>query len=334
VLVPTSNPLLEGFRWEEPWATPPEDPLEGAGWAHHGLVATAEGRIIGVQSGGDRVCVFDRDGTCLESWPSNLVEPHGMSLVDVEGEGRLWIADPGSKMVPDASGGYEPRGEGSGEVVCFSLSGERLVELPPPPGAAEGYAPTGVVVDERGSVWVADGYGQNLVHRFSAEGDWELSLSGEEGAGRFDCPHAVFGDRGGDEATLYVTDRGNARLQIFDLDGRHLRTVEDGLVSPSALGELGGMLVVAELDARLTFLDEEDRLIGHLGEDAQAPAREGWPNAIGGDGAMVRAPDLRPGLFNSPHGLCVDDDGNLYVAEWLIGGRLIRLRRESKQAED
>lgn len=192
-----------------------------------------------------------------------------------------------------------------------------------------GYAPTGVAVDERdGSLWVADGYGQGLVHRFTRDGDLALTLTGADGAGRFDCPHAVFVDRRS-RPRLYVADRGNARLQVHDLDGRFLGVVGDGLWSPTAMVACGERLIVAELDARLAVLDAEDRLVGYVGRDDDAPEREGWPNAVGADGRTVRPPALTPGRFNSPHGLAVDARGDLHVAEWLIGGRWIRLRREA-----
>lgn len=325
------------YSWDEAWAVPPADALAGAGWAHHGLTVTADQRIVGAQSGGDAICLFERDGTPAGSWPSGLVEPHGMALTGGAGDERLWIADAGFAMVPDRAGGYElHRPSPDGRVVCFDLAGERIGELPVPPpagsalgeGVLGGYAPTGVDVDERdGSLWVADGYGQGLVHRFTRDGELSLTLTGEEGAGRFDCPHAVLVDRRGARPRVYVADRGNARLQVYDDRGRFLHTVEDGLRSPTALIVWGERLVVAELHARLTVLDADDRLVGHLGRDDEAPARAGWPNAETSDGRTVRPP-LAPGRFNSPHGLAVDERGDLYVAEWVIGGRWIRLRRE------
>ncbi len=55
--------------------------------------------------------------------------------------------------------------------------------------------------------------------------------------------------------------------------------------------------------------------------------RPGWPNAKNAAGEVVRPPSLTAGKFNSPHGLAADLEGNLYVAEWLIGGRYTQLLR-------
>jgi hypothetical protein len=125
---------------------------------------------------------------------------------------------------------------------------------------------------------------------------------------------------------LWVADRGNGRAQVYRLDGSFLRVVgESFLNSPSAFASYGGNLVVAELHARLALLGPEDQLICYLGENGEVCQHPGWPNGVDELERPVRAPDLRPGRFNSPHGLAADSDGSLYVAEWLIGGRMVKL---------
>ncbi len=91
----------------------------------------------------------------------------------------------------------------------MTLRGEILAELPipqpepgSPPGIMGDYCPCGTAVDEErvggtGDIWVADGYGSSLVHRFNKQRHHQLTLTGEEGGGRFLCPHAVFIDRRG-----------------------------------------------------------------------------------------------------------------------------------------
>jgi hypothetical protein len=118
---------------------------------------------------------------------------------------------------------------------------------------------------------------------------------------------------------------------VYDLQGRYLRSFgELFLSSPSGFALWGDLLVVAELYARLAVIDAEDNLVGYIGADPNAkdgwPERPGWPNALGEDGGVVtpRLPD-RDDRFNSPHSVAVDRDGNLYVSEWLIGGRYTKL---------
>lgn len=321
--------------WDESWVAPEVEPYGEDAWAHHDLAVTADGRIVGFRSGGDAFWFLDREGRLQGEWTSDLAEGHGLTVAGAAGAEELWVADPGITFARDERGVHDAvLSAGHGRVVAFALDGTRIAELPTPAlpiYEAETYRPTTVDVEAAGdgAVWIADGYGAELVHKVSRDGEVLLTLSGEEGAGRFDCPHAVLVDRRRpDEPRLYVTDRGNHRIVVYDLEGTFLGAVEEGLREPSGLAVRGTDLVVAELEARVTVLGADDRVIERIGEDADAPSRPGWPNALGADGRTVR-PDLGSGAFNSPHGLAVDAAGDIYVAEWVLGGRLIRLRGES-----
>jgi hypothetical protein len=188
------------------------------------------------------------------------------------------------------------------------------------------WSPTSVAVDPAGEVWVADGHGASLVHRYAADGTYRASLTGNEGAGGFDCPHAVFVDRRGDEPELLVADRGNHRIQAFGLDGGFRRAFgDDVLLAPTEIAVAGDLLAVTDVvRARVTLFGRDDRVVAHLAEGAGAPSRPGWPNAEDRDGRPV-APPLERGRLNSPHGIAADASGNLYIGEWLVGARYMKL---------
>lgn len=326
------------FEWIENWARIPDATSAREGWSHHGMVITRDGDIVASHPGDPEILIFTAEGDLKCSWPTGLTEAHGLTLVSEGEEEYLWIADNGSKRHKDYSYEYPPGSDKtSGKVVKKTLEGHTVMELNPPGLAVYEncrFAPTGVAVNGEneggnGDIWVADGYGANYVHRYDKEGKLIGSINGEEGrAGSFDCPHSICLDRRGSEPSLYVADRANARFQVYDLEGNFKRAFgSDFLSSPSAIVTHQGFLITAELRARITVIDRNDKLVGYLGENEAVCEVEGWPNSKDETGEIVRPRFLEPRKFNSPHGLAVDEDGNLYVSEWLIGGRFIKLIR-------
>jgi hypothetical protein len=99
------------------------------------------------------------------------------------------------------------------------------------------------------------------------------------------------------------------------------------MITPSAFGPYGDFLVIAELNARLTIVAAHDRLVTYLGENHEVAKEPGWPNMLDSRGLPTRTDRNVTGKFNSPHGLTTDNDGNIYVSEWLIGGRYIKLAK-------
>lgn len=326
------------YSWSEDWW---QVPYRADGWAHHDLAITTMGDLITFDSRDPVLVRLDAQGRAVESSTVPLSEAHGITHVvddDESGTEFLWVADNGSKMVPLNSGAWNSHGgPHGGQVVKLTMTGQLVSRLETPPHSAYlgggAYAPTSVVVDERrhggaGDIWVADGYGQSYIHHFDADGGYLDSINGAGSpGGEFRCPHAIFLDRRGAEPELYVADRGNAQVQVFGLDGQFRRAFGGGVLSsPSAFAVDGDRLVIAELFGRLTVLDGNDSLVGYLGEQPGINKREGWPNMADPAGATVVSDRLVAGKFNSPHGLAIGRDGAIYVSEWLIGGRNIRLQ--------
>ena len=326
------------YQWVDNWARMPDTESARTGWSHHDIVVTESGDILTGHQDDPVILTLDRDGNVKGSWESGVFDPHGMTLVKEDDTEYLWIADPGRKRRPAT--GYEyPEGGGPvrGQAVKKTLDGQTVMELSRPdlPVYRDGdYMPTWIAVNEErfggnGDVWVADGYGAYYVHRYDRSGSHVASINGEEGrAGAFNNPHGIFIDRRKPEPELYIGDRASDRVQVYDLDGNFKRAFgSDFLVTPSGFATVGDLMVIAELRARLVVVDLEDNLVCELGANQPVCDVEGWPNNKDDSGASVRAGLLETGKFNSPHGLTSDGDGNLYIAEWLIGGRLIKLAK-------
>ncbi len=325
------------YDWIDNWAKLPESESSRKGWAHPGIVVTESGNVMTSHPGGPEVMTFDGDGNLISSWRGDFAEAHGITLINEDGVEYLWIVDHGSKN--HYLHGYQNPpgvGEGPGQVFKTTLDGEVVMRLETPPLPMykdTRYSPTTVAVNEErfggnGDIWVGDGYGAYHVHRFTKDGEHVSSINGEEGAGAYNCPHGIFFDYRKSEPELYVADRANDRVQVYDMEGGFRRMFGDGFLNtPSCFATHGDLMIIAELRARLVVTDINDELLTYLGDNKQVCDVEGWPNNVNESGQSVRTSHLETGKFNSPHGLAADASGNLYVAEWLIGGRVTRLNR-------
>ena len=260
-----------------------------------------------------------RDSTLIDSAQTTVENAHGMTLVEENGEEFIWLAD-----------------NLTGQVVKVDLNGTLVSSISKPDIKvyAEGgnYSPTEVAVSEErnggnGEIIVTDGYGSSWIHFYDKDGNLQASIDGTDGdGGGFATPHGVWIDTRREDPELYVADRSNGQIQVYNLDGQYIRHFgaapgADWLHSPSGFTAWGEYLIVAELrGSRVTLLDANDEPAAYLGENTGAfKFNEGWPN--------VPHETLVPGKFNSPHGIASDNEGNIFVAEWLIGGRVNKLTR-------
>jgi DNA-binding beta-propeller fold protein YncE len=232
-------------------------------------------RVYVFHRGKQPILVFDRDGKFLRSWGDGLVKTaHGLRI---DHEGNVWVTDIGNH-----------------QVLKFDREGKLLLTLGKKgqPGTTPDRfdRPTDVAVAPSGEFYVADGYGNSRVVKFSKEGKYlrEWGRRGT-GPGEFHLPHAICLDARG---RVLVGDRENNRVQVFDSDGKFLtQWRESG--APFGLFLHGDRLLVADGRAHwIRVLDLEGRPVGRWGERGKGP-----------------------GQFLMPHALCVDSKGAVYVAE-------------------
>jgi hypothetical protein len=333
-------PYPSEFEWSQEWVDEPDDALT---MAHSSIVVTADDRVVTGATNAVGLLFRDRDGGNARLAPVPEADDlHGITLVEQEGLELLWIADTAIRLFGGKPELDIRRIKDQGQVILVDLDGRLRSRLAQPAhGAYEDdatqFRPTAVAVDEErhggsGDIYVADGYGASLIHRYAADGTYLDSLSGEEGAGRFNEPHDVLVDRRRTVPELYVADRVNHRIQVYGLDGRFKRVVGEGLLpGPTQLALSGDALVVTDLLAgRVSLFDRDDALIGHLFEHPSAPPAwddlpDAWPNARGA-GGLIAPVALRSEQFHTPHGVATHEDGTIYVSEFAIGGRIAVLR--------
>lgn len=238
--------------------------------------------------------VLDRDGNVLRSWGHGVFQrPHGLHI---GADDAIYCTD-----------------DGDHSVRKCTLDGRLLLTIGVPgrPAPAMSGLPfhrcTHTALSPGGDIYVSDGYGNACIHRYAPDGR-HLASWGRSGCGpgEFYIPHNLVCD---DEGWVYVADRENHRVQVFDGDGNY-ETQWNHLHRPCALcmgrgpaprfyvGEVGPAmpftLDFANLGPRLTVLDARGRILARL---------SAGPAGIG------------PGRFIAPHGIAVDSRGDIYLGE-------------------
>jgi hypothetical protein len=187
----------------------------------------------------------------------------------------------------------------------------------------DAFMPTNFAFLDDGGFLLTDGYGSWYVHRYDNEGNWVSKFGGPgDGEGKFNLPHGIWIDRRpGRKERIVVCDRAHHTLQYFNMDGKYLETLR-GYGLPANCDTYKNLLLIPELHARVTLLNERNEVVVRLGGDVERVTK-----TVKG----VRNDPRKwiDGKFVHPHDACFDHDGNILVAEWVATGRVTRLRRLS-----
>jgi len=187
---------------------------------------------------------FAPDGNFIREIGHNLYAWSFAHSVKVDPEDNIWVTDKGSDMVIK----FNPEGR---VVMVFgrkqeaSDEGTGPLKHPNPPLPAEDgmfRQVTDVAWDKSGNTYISDGYINSRIGKVDKDGNW-LKSWGEPGSGpgQFDTPHSLAVDAGGN---VYVADRGNRRIQVFDGEGKFLRQITiDVPVDPDARPAIGNKRV-------------------------------------------------------------------------------------------
>ena len=182
------------------------------------------------------------------------------------------------------------------------------------------FMPTNFAFLPDGDFFLADGYGSFFIHRYDKDGNWKSKFGGPgDGQGTFNTPHGIWIDnRPGREPSIVICDRAHHTLQYFTLEGKYLETLT-GYGLPANADSYQNLLLVPELHARVTLLDEKNQVVAQLGADVERVTTQ---QGIRNDSAK-----WIDGKFVHPHDACFDREGNIFVAEWVATGRISKLKR-------
>jgi DNA-binding beta-propeller fold protein YncE len=270
-----------------------------------GVAVDSRGHVFVIHRGMHPVMEFAPDGRFLRSFGDGLYDR--AHSIRIDPQGNIWTVDDGSHTVLQLDpsgrvkkvfGRFRSPSSATGGIEYSGLGGdfrgnrdETVVRF---------FRPTDVAFGPDGSIYVSDGYGNSRVVKFTRDGkfvkEWGRRGTGQ---GEFHIPHSIVVDRQGN---VYVADRENYRVQVFDADGK-FKTQWTGLGAPWGLdiSRDGYMYMVDGYNNRVLKLTLDGKVVGRFGSQGKLPGQFHYCHqiAVGGDGAVYTAEILnwRPQKF-------------------------------------
>ena len=250
-----------------------------AGWNFQeapGVAVDSKDHVYVLHRGEHPLMEFTPDGRLVRSWGEGLfIRPHA---VRIDPDDNIWVVDNDTHQILK----MDPSGRVRLVMGRKGQSGE---------GPNEFNRPTDVAFAPDGSFFVSDGYVNSRVAKFAADGSF-LTAWGKKGSepGNFDLPHSVLV---GPEGRVYVGDRENRRLQIFDQQGKFLEEWTDvGSPWGLALGRDNALFLTDGYNNRILKVTLDGKILG-----------------------QISGPGKTAGRVDYAHHIAVDSNNNVYVAE-------------------
>jgi len=294
--------FTRAFTFDSCWP-PADSELNTTPRQISGLVFNREGELLALSRGdndwvpqqgfeqrritSDAVLVIDPGtGQVIRRWGANMfVMPH---QITIDRQDNIWITDCGAHKLFK----FSPKGE-----LLFEIGGSELgLKLP-----------TDLVAMDDGSIFVSDGYGNSRVLRLDAQGNllYQWGTKGD-GRGEFNLPHSIAADATG---KIYVADRENHRIQIFNADG-NLLDIWENMEQILTLRFSGNKLFA------LSNLAAEKGVVRQLSANGQLLTE------------FPTKPDGTAADFEWPHAMAINADcSHIYIGYTATGKRLQRFIR-------
>ncbi|MES2893224.1 MAG: peptidyl-alpha-hydroxyglycine alpha-amidating lyase family protein [Bacteroidota bacterium] len=246
--------------------------------------------------------IHKETGELIKSWGENIfIMPHGLK---VDKENNIWLTDVGLQQVFK----FDPDGKLLMTVGEARIAGNDRTHFD---------MPTDIAIEADGSFYVSDGYGNSRIVKFSPAGKYlfEFGKKGT-GTGEFEIPHSISLDSLGN---LYVADRENERIQVFDSLGKFKTQYADE--------SFGAICAVAfdKHQSKLFAVDEYNFLkLRHRGSDIFVFDKKG----------KVQTRFGRSGDYTGPvcwyHDLAIDEEENIFVGD-ILNNTIVKFKNQSSK---
>lgn len=274
----------------------------GMQWGHvPGIAIDAKDNVYVYTRAEHAVQVFDKSGKFVRSWGKDVGSAHH---IKIDHEGNVWLSDIDHHVVQK----YTPEGKLLLTIGTKGKAGRDKTHL---------NQPTDMAIAANGDVFVADGYGNARIVHFDKEGVYvnEWGSLGHS-PGKFSIPHAIALDSKG---RLYVADRNNVRIQVFDTKGKFLEEWRN-LIVPWGFHVTKNDEIWVCGSSPMQWRKEDDAL--------GCPPRDQIFMKFNTSGKLLQLFALpkgfdgleRPGEVNWVHAIAFDSTGNMYLGD-IIGRR-------------
>lgn len=275
----------------------------------HGAVVVSEaGNIYTSAQAG--VFVFSPDGKLVDRFlGENYSNIHDMEIRS-EAEGEFI---------------YGARNANAEGIKFSAVTGDIVLKLGFPEESGlnlKKFNPTAITVGLNGDIFLSDGYASDHIFKFDKNGKYLMHF-GDKGDGlkQFHTAHGMTLDTRYDPPRLLVCDRNHqpkGRLLHYSLDGKFIDVVITGLGMPTSVSVQGDYVSVPDLHGRVVILDKTNTIMAVLGHN---------PDRKQGRNYKVPQDQWIEGIFSGTHGSYWDKAGNLYVQDWNVSGRIMKLVR-------
>ncbi len=279
----------------------PDNQLIGP--AHGGAAVDRAGNVYVSTDTPRGILVFGSDGKYLRCFGPTLI--HGLYLKRERDGEYLYAARPSFH-----------------EVLKIKTDGSTAWTMGYPVASgiytkAEEFNPTNMVALPDGTIFVADGYGKNYIHKYDRDRKYIKSFGGQGSSpaedGKFNRCHGLAVDLRGEVPMLIVCNRESGRVEQWDTDGNLVKILQRNLRMPAAVNVKGDYIAIAELQGRVTILGKDNSITAQIGDNPTESQRANYG---------LEPAQWTEGICNSPHGIAFDKAGNIVVSEWSKFGRL------------
>jgi hypothetical protein len=310
-LVATLSGAVE-FRAASDWLKLPEGRPQ-LGNMHGDISVSSKGDVyVSVQDPLAGLQVYAPDGRFLRNVPEAPSDLHGF-VIRRQPDGEFIF-------------GVTLRGQ---TIVKMALDGKVVMTIPASAipdefkvrNARSGQlalALTGMDVAPNGDLYVTDGYASDYIHRFDRTGKYLTSFGGKKEPYSFNTLHKLAIDTRFQPARIIACDRANNRVVHLSLNGELLGVVAKDLLLPAAIVISGDYAIVGELKGQVSVLDKTGQVVSRFGTNSEP--------GVGGN--QIKPEQWRTGVFTAPHGVAINDHGDLFVSEFNVFGRVLRFNRQ------